>query len=142
MGALGSHFFLNEFTNEEVEIYEHCTCLDGAELANIYEKFRMMGGKRVRKGEQEQRIGKRIGHKTAKNLCAPRISTDATGTGILQQARVAHLRTSCTCTPSQHARRPWMYTRPRSPIAISSVFSSPHQFSHRGTHAKLLVVSD
>jgi Ca2+-binding EF-hand superfamily protein len=68
---------MSAFTQEEVDIYEACTCLDGSELANIHEKFQKAGGVRGKKGEEEQRIGKRIGHKTAKNLAAPRGSVQA-----------------------------------------------------------------
>ncbi len=62
---------MSHFTQEEAEIYETCTCLDGIEIADVYRKFIKMGGRRGTKDKDEQRIGKRIGHKTARNLHAP-----------------------------------------------------------------------
>ena len=79
MGSAGS-----AFTQEEVEIYEACTCLDGAELCSIHDKFIIMGGKRASKGAEEEKFHKRIGHKTAKNLHAPtnRGSVEEVSAGI------------------------------------------------------------
>ena len=62
---------LSRFTPEEVSIYESCTCLDGAELTTVYEKFIKMGGRRVTKGAMlEESYRRAIGHKTVKNLTA------------------------------------------------------------------------
>jgi len=62
---------MSHFTKEEIEIYEACTCLNGSEIGEVYEKFLRMGGIRIGRGQEEQRIGKRIGNKTARNLHAP-----------------------------------------------------------------------
>eukprot|EP00320_Phaeocystis_rex_P003276 CAMPEP_0119062500 /NCGR_PEP_ID=MMETSP1178-20130426/6072_1 /TAXON_ID=33656 /ORGANISM="unid sp, Strain CCMP2000" /LENGTH=274 /DNA_ID=CAMNT_0007043787 /DNA_START=70 /DNA_END=894 /DNA_ORIENTATION=- len=70
MGGLGSKYFLSHFSKEEVEIYESCTCLDGAELANIYGKFISMGGRRVTKGMEEERFRHIVGQKTVRNMQA------------------------------------------------------------------------
>ena len=62
---------LSRFTPEEVSIYESCTCLDGAELTTVYEKFIKLGGRRVTKGAMlEESYRRAIGHKTVKNLTA------------------------------------------------------------------------
>ena len=62
---------LSRFTPEEVSIYESCTCLDGAELTTVYEKFIKMGGRRVTKGAMlEESYRRAIGQKTVKNLTA------------------------------------------------------------------------
>ena len=70
MGGFGSKHFLSHFSQEEVTIYEACTCLDGAELANIYEKFISMGGRRVTKGAEEARFRHPVGQKTVRNMQA------------------------------------------------------------------------
>lgn len=61
---------LSRFTPEELSIYESCTCLDGAELTTVYDKFIKMGGRRVTKGVEEASYRRAIGHKTVKNLMA------------------------------------------------------------------------
>ena len=62
---------LSRFTPEELSIYESCTCLDGAELTTVYDKFIKMGGRRVTKGAMlEESYRRAIGHKTVKNLTA------------------------------------------------------------------------
>ena len=55
----------------EVETYKACTCLNAAEIDDVFEKFTELGGTRVGKGQEEQHIGTLIGYKTAKNLRAP-----------------------------------------------------------------------
>ena len=61
---------LSRFTQEELSIYESCTCLDGAELATIYEKFIKMGGRRVPKGADEASYRRIVGQKTVRNMMA------------------------------------------------------------------------
>jgi len=61
---------LSRFTPEELSIYESCTCLDGAELTTVYDKFIKMGGRRVTKGVEEASYRRAIGQKTVKNLTA------------------------------------------------------------------------
>ena len=61
---------ISHFTQEEVTIYEACTCLDGAELANLYGKFVAMGGRRVPKGAEEAKYRHMIGQKTVRNMQA------------------------------------------------------------------------
>ena len=59
---------ISRFTQEELSIYESCTCLDGAELATIYEKFIEMGGRRVPKGADEASYRRVVGQKTVRNM--------------------------------------------------------------------------
>ena len=67
-GTMGGK--LSRFTQEELSIYESCTCLDGAELATIYEKFIKMGGRRVTKGADEASYRRIVGQKTVRNMMA------------------------------------------------------------------------
>jgi len=99
MGAvLGST--LDEFTQQEVDIYEQCTCLSPYEMTIIYEKFRKMGGRRLKKGEEELKIGMRIGHKTAKNLAAPRGSVLTGGQDALRQLETSRTNAPATSEPA------------------------------------------
>jgi len=59
---------ISRFTQEELSIYESCTCLDGAELATIYEKFIKMGGRRVPKGADEASYRWVVGQNTVRNM--------------------------------------------------------------------------
>jgi hypothetical protein len=70
---------LSRFTAEELSIYESCTCLDGAELATIYEKFIQMGGRRVTKGADEASYRRIVGQKTVRNMKA---ASDVRDTGV------------------------------------------------------------
>ena len=52
---------LSRFTPEELSIYESCTCLDGAELTTVYDKFIKMGGRWVTKASRRGELQK--GHR-------------------------------------------------------------------------------
>lgn len=61
---------MSHFSQEEVSVYEACTCLDGAELATLYATFISMGGRRVPKGAEESVYRFVVGQKTVKNMTA------------------------------------------------------------------------
>lgn len=42
------------FTREELEVYEACTCLSGAEILALHDKFRHLGGVRVQDEDDEK----------------------------------------------------------------------------------------
>ena len=97
---------MSRFSQEEIEIYEKITCLDGAEIGDVYEKFLEMGGTRIGKGGKEQRINKRTGHRTAKNLVAPpgRGSMSASVASIATTAQASQARPPRP-SPKRHGKR-------------------------------------
>ena len=48
------------FSQEELDVYEACTCLSGAEILELYEKFTDLGGVRKKDAADERQNALRI----------------------------------------------------------------------------------
>ena len=108
---------LSRFTPEEVSIYESCTCLDGAELTTVYEKFIKMGGRRVTKGAMlEESYRRAIGQKTVKNLTAGTAAVALSQVRGDSPAHHSHARAPAPCRrmPSPSGMPHTQRTRTRS----------------------------
>ena len=104
---------LSRFTPEELSIYESCTCLDGAELTTVYDKFIKMGGRRVTKGVEEASYRRAIGHKTVKNLTAGSAAVALSQVRGDSPAHHSHARAPAPCRrmPSPACPLPAALTR-------------------------------
>ena len=122
MGAKVSHF-----SQEEVSVYEACTCLDGAELATLYATFISMGGRRVPKGAEESVYRFVVGQKTVKNMTA--------GADVAISQVRAHR--SHTSAPACSRLRAALTHPPRSPgPAQVQVDSTRKSQAHKATETQ------
>ena len=93
------------FRREDLEVYEACTCLSGAEILELYEKFVDLGGVREKANAAEKVI-----RGPGADLAAPEVAGDAeagaAATGQVHPAARSRKprfvsRASCATTPSR-----------------------------------------